>query len=473
MLARTDLPPIAIRGPKPPPLIGPLGRLLHFFADPVARMIALHREYGDVAAVADGNAALVCAFGAEHNHTVITQPAAFEHLSEVPIPVRPGTAFARFNNTVLFKNGEAHRRRRRLLMPAFSKAAVEGYAPEMVAVADEMMEKWPIGRATDVSALLRDLTIGIALRCLFGLRGQDGTDELGRLETALLATIASPLAMLLPLDVPGTPFSRALHLSERVEDRIRRLIADKRRNPGGTDALSRLIEARDEEGALLDEADLIGEANSLFAAGFDTSAHTLTWTLLLLATHPEVLDDVTDEIRTVLQGERPTIDRLPELGRLDRVVKESMRLLPTPVLLFMRTCNGGAKLGSIALPKGAQVILSPIVTHRDPALYPAPQRFDPERWRAIEPSPYAYLPFGAGARMCIGAAFATVSLRLSLARVLQRVRPVLPEGARVDYAVRGPAMGPKGGLPLTLVPAGSRARSGRVRGNVHTLVDFP
>src|SRR4051812_21069755 len=101
MLPRIDLPPIPVRGPKAPPLLGPAAGLLRFFTDPVGRMLAMHRDFGDIAAVVDGNAALVCAFGAEHNRAIISQPALFEHLSEVPVPIPPGTALARFNNTVV------------------------------------------------------------------------------------------------------------------------------------------------------------------------------------------------------------------------------------------------------------------------------------------------------------------------------------------------------------------------------------
>lgn len=357
-------------------------------------------------------------------------------------------------------------------MPAFSRAAVEGYAPDMVAVASEMIDRWPIGQTADASALLRDLTSSIVLRCLFGLRGHDGTESLGRMEVDLLAHIASPLIMLLPFDLPGTPFRRALALAERVEARFLELIAEKRRHPGGTDALSRLIDARDDEGALLSEADLVGESNSLFAAGFDTSAHTLTWTLLLLAQHPDVLDDVVDELRAVLKGAPPTAEQVPELVRLDRVIKESMRLLPVAVLLFMRVCAEDAKLGEVTLPRGAQVMLSPLVTHRDPAVYTSPRRFDPARWKALDPPLYTYLPFGVGARTCLGMPFASLALRLTLARILQRVRPALSRGARVDYEVRGPALAPKGGLRLELLPAGARARPAEVRGNIRALVDL-
>lgn len=472
MLARTDLPPISIRGPAAPPLLGPLAGVLRFFGDPVGQMFALHARFGDLAAVVDRNAALVCAFGAEHNRAVITQPATFEHLSEVPIPLKPGSALARLNNTILFMNGDTHRTRRRLLMPAFSKAAVEGYAPGMAAVAGEHVARWPQDRPVDVAPLLRDLTASIALRCLFGLDPQDDTEELGRMAVAILATIASPLSMLLPFDLPGTPYRRGLRLAERVEQRVLRLITEKRSRPGGNDALSRLIDARDEEGASLSDADLVGESNSLFSAGFDTSSHTLAWTLLLLAEHPDVLDDVVAELDAVLAGRPPAIEHLPELVRLDRVIKESMRLFPVAILLFMRVTASEVRLGEATLPPGAQLLLSPMVTHRDPAQYSMPNRFDPSRWKTLDPLPYSYLPFGTGARTCIGATFATVALRLALARILQTIRPIVPDGARVDYAVRGPAMGPKGGLRLELRAAGSPGRRARPRGTVNDLVDL-
>src|SRR3954471_8828566 len=101
MIARTDLPSVPLRGPAAPPLLGPMGGLLRFFGNPVTQMLRLHREYGDLVPVVDRNPAMVCAFGAELTRAVITQPALFEHLSEVPIPIRKGTSMARFNNTIL------------------------------------------------------------------------------------------------------------------------------------------------------------------------------------------------------------------------------------------------------------------------------------------------------------------------------------------------------------------------------------
>lgn len=474
MLARTDLPAVDIRGPKAPPLIGPMGGVLRFFADPVQEMLTLHRTYGDVATVSDKNAALVCAFGAAHNQHVMTSTSTFEHLSEIPVRPRPGSAFARMSNTVIFKNGEAHRLRRRQIMPAFSKSAVDGYAPQIVEVADALVSRWPTGDVIDIAPLLRDLTAGVALRCLFGLRVDDA-GELGRISVEILSTIAHPLAMLLPLQLPGTPYRKGHVLAEQIDKRIRALIALKRQDPQGTDALSRLIHAKDEEGAPLSDDELVSESNTLFSAGFDTSAHTLAWTLFLLAARPRVLDDVVAELDDVLRGAPPSPEHLPSLVHLDRALKESMRLLPVAVLLFMRVvAEEGAKLGGVALPKGAQLTLSPLVTHRDPHLFPAPLRFSPARWERVEPSIFEYMPFGGGARMCIGASFATLALRLMLARILQSVRPSLPSGARVDYAVRGPAMGPKGGLRLRLeTPArSSPPLIERPRGTITRLVEI-
>ena len=130
MFVRTDLPPVPIPGRKAPPLVGAMGGVLRFFADPVAAMLDLHRDHGEVAAAVDGNAAIVCAFGAAHNRAVSSQMAAFEHLSEVPIPVRPDSAFARLNNTILFMNGDTHKKRRRRCRPVALDTPIQNHGDE-------------------------------------------------------------------------------------------------------------------------------------------------------------------------------------------------------------------------------------------------------------------------------------------------------------------------------------------------------
>ena len=124
------LAPVSIRGPRPLPLLGPLGNLLRFFADPVSAMISLHREYGEVAALVDSNPGMVVAFGPAMNRAVLTNTRVYEHSTEIPVKVPEGSALARFNQVLPFLNGETHQRRRRLMMPAFHKAATDAYAPD-------------------------------------------------------------------------------------------------------------------------------------------------------------------------------------------------------------------------------------------------------------------------------------------------------------------------------------------------------
>lgn len=465
--------PVPIRGPRPIPLMGPLGRVLQFFGDPVSRMLALHREFGAIAAVTDRSPALVCAFGADLNREVITNQAVFEHSSEVPMRAPPGSALSRFNTVLPFLNGDTHRRRRRLMMPAFQKTALDGYAGDIVSVTNAALSRWPADKTVDIAGLLRELTAAVTLRCLFGLDALDGSETLGALVSSLLDALASPLAIALPFMLPGTPFHTAVTRSEQVESRLRLLIDEKRRTPGaGNDVLSILLRAHDEDGSTLSEAELLSESNGLFVAGYDTSAQTLTWTLFLLAQHPRVLADVRDELDAVLRGGEPTPENVGKLVLLDRVIKESMRVLPAAPMLFIRVASREAPLGPYVLPDKANVVLSPLVTHRDPDRYPEPARFRPERWERLEPTAYEYLPFGAGPRMCLGAAFATLALRLMLPKILQQFSISLPDRARVSHKVRGIALSPKNGLPMTLSrQKGSEpAAAARTRGNIGELV---
>lgn len=462
--------PVAIRGPRAP---FPMLNVLRFFADPVATMLRLSREFGPVAAVADKRATLVCAFGAALNQEVITQPALYQHSTELPVKAPRGSSLERFNQVLPFTNGDAHKRRRRLMMPAFQKSAVDGYAPDLVAVAGVLLKRWPTLTPIDVAVKVRELTAAVAIRVLFGLDALDEKEELAHVEAGLLEALSSPLSIALPFDLPGLPFRTALRLSARVEQRLREVIATRRAQGerGGRDVLSMLLFSKDEEGSSLTDDELVGECNGLFVAGYDTSAQTLSWTLFLLSQHPQVLASLHEEL-SVLGGAPPTPADFARLPLLDRVIKESMRLLPAAPMLFMRVATQEAKLGEHLVPAGTTVVLSPLVTHRAPALFPEPERFLPARWETVQPSAYEYLPFGAGARMCLGAPLANLSLRVLLPMILQRFRLELVPGADISRGMHGIALAPKRGVPMVLKPQDGELPSPRVpvRGDIGELV---
>lgn len=469
----TGYPPVPIRGPRALPLIGAHLAALRFLADPIGRLGAMHRAHGDIVALVDRSPAFVFAHRPEHNREVLANPALFQHLTEIPIRVPPGSALSRLNKALILMNGEQHRRHRRLMMPAFQKAALDAYAGDIVAVTEGALERWPIGSTADVAALLRELTLRVAVRCIFGLDAGEGAEALGRVALEQLEVLASPLAVAIPLDAPGTPYRRALEVSARYEASLRGLIERKRRLPSGRDALSAMIRAHDEDGSSLTDEELIGEANTLFIAGHDTSASTLAGAVLLLAQHPEVLAGVLDEIDGALRGGPPSVTDLPRLALTDRIIQETMRLLPATPILFARTASSEARLGPYTLPEGAHVVLSPLLTHRDPDRFPEPLRFRPARWEALQPGPYEYLPFGAGPRMCLGAGFAAMALRLMLPMILRRYRLTLAHRAHVEVVVRGINLGFRRGLPMLIAPQDRRAsRREGVRGNLDALVDL-
>jgi cytochrome P450 len=470
------LPAVPLPGPRAVPLLGAHANVMRFFGDPVGVLLALHREYGELASLIAGNPAWVAAFGPRYNQQVLSDVRLFHNYSDIPQKVPEDSAPMRLNNGALTAlNGDVHRRVRRLVMPAFSRPAVATYRDEMVKVAERVLVGWKVGETRNVSSLMMELTLCVAMQCLYGVDVSRQADELGTLSQSYLGGMLSVGAMLLPVRLPGLPYARFLDVAERFERRILQLIAERRAHPSaGRDVLSLLVQARDEDGSTLTDKELEGQVAILLIASHETTSHTLSWTLFLLSQHPEVLGALVEELDAKLGGAAPTLEQLAQLPLLDAVVKESMRLLPATPFLFFRRATGSFELGPYTLPEKATLLLSPLVTHRDPALYPEPLRFRPERWKTLSPGTYEYLPFGAGPRMCIGASFATMALRVLLALLVQRFRFTLAPQARISRLVRGITLGPKHGLPMRIDAQDRRfAPPGPVRGDIHELVQLP
>jgi len=466
----TGFPRVPIPGPRALPTLGAVFRALEYIRDPI-RMVERLRPYGDVVAAARGNPALVCVFGAERNREVLSNPDGFRH-DETFIDGPENSSLAQMRQTLVNINGEIHKRHRRLMAPAFSRSALNAYAQQTVALTEEEVDGWPHGTMVDLDALVREASLRVALQNLYGVDVHTSASSLSELSTKLITTFSSPLAILLPFDIPGTPFSRLLRTGQQVLDTLAGLVARKRaQTEPGRDALARLIEATQREDDGFSDQELMSEAVTLFIAGYETTAQTLSWTLFLLERHPAVLADVLDELDAVLGGRSMTVDDIPALPLLDRVLEESMRVLTVVPTLFFRVPHDDLPLGRFTMPKGSNVVVSPHATHHDPALWPAPREFRPERWEAAKPTLYEYMPFGAGARACIGAVFAKQTLRLMLPTILQRVRFVVARDAHISRLVRANIMRPRHGIPARLEGSHRQRRAPEpIRGDVHELV---
>lgn len=466
----TAFDPATIPGPPAMPLLGRRGNYLRYFRDPIGSMRAYYATYGSVVAFIHGSPEWVFAFGPEYNHQILTNPDVF-HASLLSLPAPSDSSLRRLTVGLLSMNGEIHRQQRRLILPAFHRHAVANYYVMMQHLTQKMLDQWSTHQSINITDSLRQLTMQIVLATLFGIESDRDTYALARQLGTWLRLFTADAVHQLPIALPGLPYRHLLDVSARLETALHQIIAEKRANlEQHQDMLATLIQARDEDGTSMTDMELIGQANLLFIAGHETSTNALTWTLFLLAQHPSIHADLVDELTSVLQGDPPTIEQMAQLPLLDSVVKESLRLLP-PASAFGRFCTTTVRLGPYTLPKGSYVTISPYITHQQPDLYPEPKRFLPDRWARIDPSPYEYLPFSAGPRMCLGSTFAMLEIKLVIAMLLQRYRLTLAPNARIDRQLRL-TLSPKHGMPMLVTPQDRQFTRSNVRGNIRDMIDF-
>lgn len=473
-----DRSPLAhLPGPAPTPLLGRRGNVARFFLDPIGYMAPLPRLGPVVSFVRGGggpvlareaSAGTVLAFGPACMQAVYTQTSAF-HSTRIAGPPE-SASFRRLTSGLFSMNEDEHRRQRRSIQPAFHRTRLQAYHATMVALTERTLAGLRVGEPFEPARALMPLTLAIANATLFGIQPTPGAVSLGERIQDVLALSMSP-GTLLPRAVPLTPRHRLVAAAARVEQDLRAVIAERRAAGYGDDVVSTLLATHEDDADALTEDELVGQLFILFLAGHDTTRAALAWTLFLLVQHPRVLGDVLDELHGELRGAAPTPESLARLPLLERVIKESLRLLP-PAPFTGRVTARPTALAGVELPARTEVFISPYVLHRDPDVWPQAQRFRPERWETITPSPFEYAPFGAGARMCIGAGFARLALPTVLAMLLPRFGLELAAGARVDRKTTI-VMSPRHGVPMLLRPPGTVAPATPVRGNVHEMVELP
>jgi cytochrome P450 len=487
-----DKPRLTVPGPQPLPIFGRTALLIRFAQDSIGLSRKLFQKYGSVVSLAAGGGTniyspqpncpgTVFAYGAENVRKVTTQ-----HEIYYKYPLTNGLYRHRndSNRTKPLKhfgvglfgvNSDTHRQHRQLLMPAFHKQRIESYRDEIVAITQSVMEKLPINQPLNIAEVMRILTLRVATKTLFGSDIGEESNNIIILLQKIGALFGSPAIALLPYDIPGLPFHRMLTLLGKIDEEMRILIRRiQATGADGKDVLSMLIQSKDaESGVGLTEDELLGHVGVIFAAGHDTSANALNWMLFLLSQHPEITADLVDELETVLQGQPPTIEQLQQLPLLERVIKESMRILP-PIPWNGRATSQPTSLGGYDLPENTEVFLSIYHTHHSPEIYPNPEKFDPQRWEKYEPTMFEYNPFSAGSRTCIGAPLAMMEIKIVLAMLLMQYRwQYLPQ-QKVDRQGMI-VMIPKYGMHM-LVHHQDRQFTqgvGSVKGNIHEMVDLP
>lgn len=345
-------------------------------------------------------------------------------------------------NGLLTAEGDFWRRQRRIAQPAFHKERIASFGESMVRAAEDTVRSWTEvakrGGTLDVAAEMMRLTLRIAGETLLSTDVTNDAAAVGRSVSLLLneanARILQPINV--PLRVPTPQNRRLAEALASLDAIVMRMIEDRRRMTEGrpNDLLTMLMEARDEEtGEGMTDRQLRDEVLTIFLAGHETTANALSWTFYLLSLHPDAARRVGAELHDVLHGRSPEVADLGKLVFTTAVLKESMRLFP-PAWMIGRHAIEGDTIGGYDIPRDSIVFVSPWVTHRHPDFWPNPEGFDPERFlpeRAAEMHRYAYFPFGAGPRLCIGQGFAMIETVLLLATLAQKIRLDLVSAHRV------------------------------------------
>jgi cytochrome P450 len=344
---------------------------------------------------------------------------------------------------LLTSEGETWRRHRRIMAPSFDPRSVVGYAPIMTEVTQDLLAKWdalPEGSQTDVAAAMMHATLHIISKAMFSADSDEIVDVVESgvsqyqtiVRPSLLDLLHFPLwlsRLISPMPTKG--------IFDAFDQKIDALLTVRGRAPDAEpkDLLARLIAARDSEtGGGMTAKEVRDQVVTIFMAGHETTSQALSWTWYLLSQHPAVEAKLHAELADVLGGRTPRYDDIANLRYTRMVIEESMRLYPPAHTTGRQPLAADEILGH-RIPAGAEVLIMPWLLHRKPQLWEQPDRFDPERFspeRSAERPRFAYIPFGAGPRICIGAAFAMTEAILILANIAQRYRLHLKPGFPVE-----------------------------------------
>lgn len=408
-----------VPGPKMPRAVQAFG----FFQRPLPFFTKLRADYGDVFRVHIAD---------EKPWTVLATPELVKQVfTGSPQVFHAGSANSILlpllgDSSVLLLDGPEHLRQRKLLLPAFHGERMVRYGDIMREAAEREVATWPVGETLELAPRMQDVTLEVIMRAVFGLREGAELDHVRALLLTLLEQVMQPRTFLALAALGPHRFRELGYVKKMLRPADEALLAEFARRREATDLearediLSLLMLARDEDGNPMTDRELRDELLTLLVAGHETTATALSWAIERLIRHPEKL--------ARLQAE---LDEGKE-DYLDAVIHETLRLRPVlPVVV--RDLQEDVELGGYVHPKGTRLACSISLIHTDPATYPNPHAFEPERFLGQRPGTYTWIPFGGGIRRCLGASFALYEMKQVLPAVIQQLdlRPVDPAPEKV------------------------------------------
>jgi cytochrome P450 len=405
-------------GPAAYPMVG---HVPQFLRDRLGFLSRCAARYGDVVELKIGERTFLLNNAEDVRHVLMTNARNYTKTSR--LTSARGKRLS--GEGLLTMSGETHLNQRRMMQPAFHQKAIAGFADMIVDAAGEAVAGWREGAAFDVAAAMSALSQRVVLKALFST----DVEDLGALGAAISLRrryMDYMFFTLLPFPeyLPTRRNREYRKAMERIDAFIYGAIAKRRRAADRPhDLLSMLMSASYRDGASMNDRQVHDEALTMTITGYETVGEALSWTWYLLAQHPAVKSRFHAELARVLNGRLPTLGDLPALTYAQQVLDESMRIYP-PTWIFIRMARNGDVLPSgTRVPAGSKLYMCPYVMHRNPAYFPEPEKFDPERFSEEarkERHRVAHFPFGTGPRVCIGEQFARMEATLILAVIAQR-----------------------------------------------------
>jgi cytochrome P450 len=422
-----------------------LGHLRSFHSDRIGMQLRVGRAH-DLAQLRLGfvNCLMVSA-PALAQEVLSTKERAFVKAPGLAVFLKPV-----LGEGLLSSEGAFHTHQRKLLAPVFAHKRISSYAATMAERGAHFARGVAGGAELDVAEAMMRVTLEIVGKTLFDAEVGSDADAVGDAITTVMETTMAQLGSLVPLPpyVPSPANLRSKRAAMRLDEVVYRMIHDRRANPVDRgDLLSMLLAAQDEDGATMTDKQVRDESMTLFLAGHETTANAMAWTLYLLAKNPAARAKVEAEIDAL--GRIPSYEDLKELPYTLCALKEALRLYP-PAYIIARRVVSPVTIGEHLVKKNTMVLVNILGIHRRADVWPDPEAYRPERFlgeREKQLPRCAYLPFGAGPRICIGNHFALMEGHVLLGTILRRLRFDLVSDAPVECEPLI-TLRPKGGVRM-------------------------
>jgi len=438
---------------------------IQWVADPVGYMESAAQQYPDIFTaniIGFGNTLVFVNHPQGLQEVLTNDRKKFAALSKDNGVLRPLIG----DYSVIMLEGDRHRKRRQLVMPSFHGDRMRGYGELIRKITEKVFSQLPTNKPFSARSATQDISLQVILQTVFGVYEGEQSQQLKQGLALMADLFRSPFTSsflffpFLQKDLGSwSPWGKFLRDQQQLDALLYALITERRKNSdaNGIDILSLLMSARDEAGNPMTDQELRDELMTLLFAGYETTATAMAWGLYWIHEKPEVREKLLQELDTL--GDSPDPMSIFRLPYLTAVCNETLRIHSVAMLTFPRVVQERVEVLGHSLEPGAIVVGCMYLTHQREDLYPEPKQFKPERFLERQFTPYEFIPFGSGARRCLGEALAVFEMKLVLATILSHYQLSRADNQPEVPRRRGVTLAPVRGVQMVITAKRARQES--------------